>query len=205
MVKRIFDITFSLIFLILLSPVFLVAAILVKLNSKGEIIYKQKRLGKDGNLFTMYKFRTMVAGADRMSRITGKNDSRITKTGKILRKTKLDELPQLVNVLKGDMSIVGPRPEVEDFKEFYTGKYKKILSIKPGITDYASVYYIEEEKILPENDKDSFYKEKILPEKLDIQLEYVDKRNFFYDISIIFKTIKSLFIKGKKKNFIDGN
>jgi len=205
MVKRIFDITFSLIFLILLSPVFLVAAILVKLNSKGEIIYKQKRLGKDGNLFTMYKFRTMIAGADRMSRITGKNDSRITKTGKILRKTKLDELPQLVNVLKGDMSIVGPRPEVEDFKEFYTGKYKKILGIKPGITDYASVYYIEEEKILPENDKDSFYKEKILPEKLDIQLEYVDKRNFFYDISIIFKTIKSLFIKGKKKNFIDGN
>ena len=206
MVKRLFDILFSLIFLVLLSPLFLIIALGVKIRSKGEVIYRQKRLGRNGRLFTMYKFRSMVTGADMEgSHLTGQNDRRITGFGKILRKTKLDELPQLFNVLKGDMSIVGPRPEVEDFKEQYTGDFSRILNIKPGITDYASIYYIEEEKILPDEERDKFYIEKILPNKLKIQLEYVEKQSLFYDIKVIFLTLISLLFKTGKKSFINAD
>ena len=206
MVKRLFDILFSLIFLVLLSPLFLIIALGVKTCSKGEVIYRQKRLGRNGRLFTMYKFRSMVTGADMEgSHLTGQNDRRITRFGRILRKTKLDELPQLFNVLKGDMSIVGPRPEVEDFKEHYTGDFSRILDIRPGITDYASIYYIEEEKILPDQERDKFYIEKILPNKLKIQLEYVEKQSLFYDIKVIFLTLISLLFKTGKKSFINAD
>ena len=206
MVKRLFDILFSLIFLVLLSPLFLIIALGVKISSKGEVIYRQKRLGRNGRLFTLYKFRSMVTGADREgSHLTGQNDRRITRFGRILRKTKLDELPQLFNVLKGDMSIVGPRPEVEDFKEHYTGDFSRILDIRPGITDYASIYYIEEEKILPDQERDKFYIEKILPNKMKIQLEYVEKQSLFYDIKVIFLTLISLLFKTGKKSFINAD
>ncbi|MFC1724629.1 sugar transferase [candidate division KSB1 bacterium] len=206
MIKRLFDILFSFIFLLLLSPLFLLIALAIKISSKGGVIFRQNRLGMEGSLFVMYKFRSMVPGADKEgSHLTGKNDSRITGFGKILRKTKLDELPQLYNVLKGDMSVVGPRPEVEDFKDLYTGVFSRILDIRPGITDYASIYYIEEEKILPEEGRDKFYIENILPDKLKIQLEYVEKQSFFYDIKVIFLTIFSLLFKQKKKSFIDAD
>ena len=163
MFKRLFDIIFSGVLLILLSPLFLLISLLIKITSKGNVIFYQKRMGKDGRLFNIYKFRTMIVGADKMgSHLTGKDDHRITGFGKILRKTKLDELPQFINVLKGDMSVVGPRPEVEDFRDSYSGKYSEILKIRPGITDTASIYYIEEENLFPDGDRDRFYIEKIL-------------------------------------------
>jgi lipopolysaccharide/colanic/teichoic acid biosynthesis glycosyltransferase len=148
----------------------------------------------------------MFPGADKEgSHLTGKNDKRITGIGKILRKTKLDELPQFYNVFKGDMSVVGRRPEVEDFKDLYTGEFSRILDIRPGITDYASIYYIEEENILPDEDRDKFYIENILPDKLKIQLEYVDKQSLFYDIKVIFLTLRSLIFKPEKKSYTDAD
>lgn len=202
--KRLFDIIFSGVVLILLSPLFILISLLIKITSKGEVIFIQKRLGKNGRSFNILKFRTMVSGADTLgSHLTGKNDSRITSFGRILRKTKFDEFPQFINVLKGDMSIVGPRPEVEDFREFYTGKYSEILKIRPGITDFASIYYIEEENLFPKENREKYYIEKILPKKLEIQLEYVKNHNLFVDFKIILKTIKSIIIKTEKKSYID--
>ncbi|MEO0258471.1 MAG: sugar transferase [candidate division WOR-3 bacterium] len=189
--KRWFDIAASLIGLILLSPVFIVISLLIKLVDGGPIFYKQERIGKDFRPFLLIKFRTMTVDADKMGPlVTAGDDRRVTKIGKFLRKTKLDELPQLLNVLKGDMSIVGPRPEVEKYVKEYEDDYKHILRVKPGITDYATVEYRNEEEILKAfvNPEEGYIRE-ILPKKIKLYRKYIAEMGFKTDLKIIINTI----------------
>lgn len=189
--KRWFDIAASLIGLILLSPVFIVISLLIKLVDGGPIFYKQERIGKDFRPFLLIKFRTMTVDADKMGpSVTAGDDRRVTKIGKFLRKTKLDELPQLLNVLKGDMSIVGPRPEVEKYVKEYEDDYKHILRVKPGITDYATVEYRNEEEILKAfvNPEEGYIRE-ILPKKIKLYRKYIAEMGFKTDLKIIINTI----------------
>jgi len=147
--KRIFDVFVSFMSLVVLSPILIIVAIIIKLNSKGPILYKQLRVGLNGRPFYIYKFRTMETGADKKGLlITGADDPRLTSVGRFLRKIKLDEMPQLFNVLKGEMSIVGPRPEVPKYVNLYTDEQKRVLTVKPGMTDPATVYFRNEEKLL---------------------------------------------------------
>ncbi len=164
-------------------------------GSNGPVFYLQERVGKDGVLFRLLKFRTMYRDADKSTAITvGKRDPRITRTGFFLRQFKLDELPQLINVLMGDMSLVGPRPELKKFTDLYDPEQKKVLSVKPGITDFASIQFRNENEMLEgKPDPVDFYVREILPLKLTLNLEYVTKRNFWLDIKIIFQTIFSIF------------
>lgn len=192
--KRFFDIISSFLVLIIFSPFFIIISILIVLESKGGILYRQTRIGKNEIPFTLYKFRSMKAGSDKKGLLTiGTNDTRITRMGKFIRKTKLDEIPQLINVIKGDMSVVGPRPEVEKYVSLYTAEQKKVLLVRPGLTDYASIHYIEENKYLEgfEN-AEQVYLEKIMPEKLNLNLKYIEEQNFFLDLKLIFKTIGKL-------------
>jgi lipopolysaccharide/colanic/teichoic acid biosynthesis glycosyltransferase len=196
MMKRLFDIVFSFIGLLLLSPLFVIIAIKIKLSSKGTVFYKGERIGRLGKVFGVYKFRTMVAHADKISTSSsaGDDDPRITKFGSFLRTSKLNELPQLINVLKGEMSFVGPRPQVQWDVELYTEEERAILTVPPGITDYASIEFYNEGEILAgSEDPDKTYTEKIRPEKLRLQLEYVRTHSFWVDIKILFKTFKILF------------
>ena len=189
--KRIFDIFFSIIGLLFLLPLFIIIAILIVIDSRGGFVYKQSRVGKNNRDFTLLKFRTMVNDAEKKGLLTvGKRDSRITTVGYYLRNYKLDELPQLWNVLKGDMSLVGPRPEVRKYVDMYAHEYSKILSISPGITDYASIEYINENELLhkAENPEEMYIKE-VLPAKLKLNLIYLNKRSFWVDFGIIWKTI----------------
>lgn len=189
--KRWFDIAASLIGLILLSPVFIVISLLIKLVDGGPIFYKQERIGRDFRPFLLIKFRTMTVDADKMGPlVTAGDDRRVTKIGKFLRKTKLDELPQLLNVLKGDMSIVGPRPEVEKYVKEYEDDYKHILRVKPGITDYATVEYRNEEEILKAfvNPEEGYIRE-ILPKKIKLYRKYIAEMGFKTDLKIIINTI----------------
>jgi len=195
--KRSFDLLSSLFGLILIAPVFIVLSILIKVNDKGPVFFKHKRVGKEGKLFTLYKFRTM-----RTSRFLERESfepgdlSRVTFIGKFLRRTKLDELPQLLNVLKGDMSIVGPRPEVEKWVAVYPERWKLIHSIKPGITDNSSIVYRKEELLLAESDDpEKTYKEIVMPRKLNLYEEYILNKSFFGDLKIILKTIFFLMFK----------
>lgn len=190
MVKRIFDIISSLFGLILLLPVFLVAGILVKLTTKGPILFTQIRVGKKNKDFKIYKFRTMKANSDKSGLLTvGGKDSRITKIGYYLRKSKIDELPQLINVLIGDMSFVGPRPEVRKFVNLYSEKQKKVLEVRPGITDLASIEFRNENEILAQQKKpNEYYIDVIMPHKLQINLNYIKERNLLKDFEVIFKT-----------------
>jgi lipopolysaccharide/colanic/teichoic acid biosynthesis glycosyltransferase len=194
LLKRIFDLTVSLLALIFLIPLFLIISILILLDSKGKIFYKQKRVGKEGRLFELCKFRTMHPGADNRGLLTiGEKDSRITKTGYFLRKYKLDELPQLYNVLIGDMSIVGPRPEVKKYTDLYNDEQKIVLSVKPGITDYASIEYSNENEILSgEKNPEQTYINKIMPAKLHLNLRYIKERSFGSDLKIILLTLKKI-------------
>jgi lipopolysaccharide/colanic/teichoic acid biosynthesis glycosyltransferase len=187
----------SLFGLIILSPLFLIIAILIKLDSEGPVFYRGERIGKDGKPFRIFKFRTMVKDAEKLGGpSTSVDDPRLTKFGKFLRKYKLDELPQLINVLKGEMSLVGPRPEVPEEVATYSEKEKEILKVKPGMTDFASLWDFHEEEILKgSKDPHQTYREKIKPMKLKLALEYVEKRSFFTDLKIIFLTIKKLFKK----------
>jgi len=189
--KRVFDIFFSIAGLIFLLPLLLIVSILIKLDSKGSVFFIQKRVGKNFRSFNLYKFRTMV-NDNRQNNlfITSNIDPRITRVGKILRKTKIDELPQLWNVIKGDMSIVGPRPEVEKYVEIFRRDYKEILKIKPGITDYAAIEFRNEEGILRKYDsiEDGYIKE-ILPAKIKLYKKYLKEKNFFLDIKIILLTL----------------
>ncbi|MBR1626964.1 MAG: sugar transferase [Bacteroidales bacterium] len=189
--KRIFDIVFSFFGLIVLSPIFLIISIAVGLTSKGGVFYKQKRVGRNNSDFTLYKFRSMTAGADKGSLITiGGHDSRITKVGYFIRKYKLDELPQLINVLKGDMSFVGPRPEVRYYVNMYNDEQRKVLNVRPGITDPASIAYRNENELLEKQDNPKqYYIDVVMPDKLRINLEYIRNRTFFTDIKVIFQTI----------------
>ena len=196
--KRLFDLTFSIIGLILLFPLLLYIAVRIKSNDGGSVFYRGIRVGRNGRLFRIYKFRTMIADAEKIgpSSTTG-DDPRITCIGKLLRKYKLDELPQLINVLKGEMSFVGPRPEVLKFVNLYTEEEKVILTVRPGITDWASLKFPNEDEILNTHidkypDADEAYRVYIRPEKLRLQLEYVKHNNLWIDIQIIFKTILSV-------------
>lgn len=190
-VKRIFDFLCSTLGLIVLSPILIVITIRIKTDSDGPVFFKQIRVGEKNKEFEILKFRTMVVDAEKLGRqITVGNDSRITKIGAFLRKYKLDELPQLINVFKGDMSLVGPRPEVPRYVNLYSEEQKKVLDVKPGITDLASIRYRDENDLLGEAENpDEFYINTIMPDKLALNLEYINKNNIFMDIYIILKTI----------------
>lgn len=192
--KRIFDILFSSIGLILISPILLVISIIIKITSEGPILFKQVRVGKDNKDFKILKFRTMIVDADKKGlKITVKDDPRITKIGKFLRKTKLDELPQLFNVLLGDMSFVGPRPEVRKYVDLYTEEQKQVLSVRPGITDLASIKYRNENELLDQSSNpEETYINEIMPSKLKINLDYVKNINLVNDIKLILLTIKTV-------------
>jgi lipopolysaccharide/colanic/teichoic acid biosynthesis glycosyltransferase len=197
MIKRIFDISFSMIGLIILSPLLLIIAYLIKKEDGGPIFYRGVRIGQFGKPFRIFKFRTMVVNADKIGGpSTADDDPRITKIGKILRKYKIDELPQLINVLKGEMSIVGPRPEVPFYVNMFTEEEKRILDVKPGITDWASLWDCDEGAILAGSpDPEKTYMEKIRPIKIKLQLRYVDNHSFFTDLKIIFLTILTIITK----------
>lgn len=180
--------------IIIFSPLFIITAILIKSDSKGPVIYKQKRAGRDGRDFELYKFRSMYIESDKHGLLTvGGRDSRITRTGYFLRKYKLDELPQLLNVLKGDMSFVGPRPEVRKYVLLYTEEQKKVLTVRPGITDVASIKYKNENELLEKADNpEEFYVKEIMNDKIRMNLEYLDDRTFFKDIKVILQTLKEI-------------
>ena len=185
---------FSSLGLVLLSPVFLVVSLCIVVDSRGGVFYRQTRVGKDGKDFRLYKFRSMRGGADKRGLITvGAKDARITRVGYFLRKYKLDELPQLLNVLKGEMSLVGPRPEVRKYVEMYTAEQRKVLSVVPGITDYASIEYVDENRILGEaTDPDRAYVEEIMPDKICYNMKYINHRTVGEYFKIIFLTLWSI-------------
>jgi len=201
MLKRFFDILFSLISLLLLSPLLLFVAFLIKKEDRGPVFYRGVRVGRNLKLFKIFKFRTMVMNADKIGGpSTADDDPRITKTGKKLRKYKIDELPQLINVLKGEMSIVGPRPEVPFYVSMFSEAEKKILSMRPGITDWASLWNPNEGAVLAGSaDPEKTYMEKIRPEKIHLQLKYVNEHSFLGDFKIIFLTAKTVFTKKQVK------
>jgi len=192
--KRTFDIIFSIMGIILLSPFFLMIYIWIKMDSPGPAIFKQTRIGKNGKEFQIFKFRTMVVDAEKLGKqITVGNDKRITRSGMFLRKSKLDELPQLFNVLIGDMSFVGPRPEVPRYTSMYSGEQKKVLNVRPGITDYASIKYRDENEILAQsNNPEKTYIEQIMVDKLKLNMKYIEEMSFWNDIKIIFQTLKKI-------------
>lgn len=191
LMKRIFDIICSLIGLVLLSPFFLLISICIAVDSSGGIIFKQIRVGKGNKDFYLFKFRTMVTTASKSGLLTvGNHDSRITRVGYYLRKYKLDELPQLLNVLIGDMSLVGPRPEVRKYVEMYTKEQLRVLDVKPGITDYASIKYVNENEILAQSvHPEKVYIEEIMPAKLVLNQRYIQEQSLLIDLKIIFQTI----------------
>lgn len=194
-IKRIFDIIFSLLLLILLLPVLVLLAIAIKIDSKGPVFYRQERITKNGKSFRIFKFRTMVQNADKIgSLVTVGNDSRITRIGKVIRKIRLDELPQLINILKGEMSFVGTRPEVKKYVEKYTDEMMATLLMPAGVTSYASIMYKDEDEVISNLQKsgktvDEIYIKDVLPEKMKYNLEYIRKFSFGYDIRLCFKTV----------------
>jgi len=193
--KRTFDIGVSFVGLILLSPLMLLAALAIKLDSPGPIMFRQKRIGKGFRPFLIYKFRTMVQGAsDRRRSLTVGDDPRITSSGRFLRRTKIDEIPQLINVLKGDMSFVGPRPEVPEFVELFRSEYEEILKVRPGITDLASLKYRDEAAVLEQSENpEEEYLRRVLPDKINLSKEYISRSSFFFDLTLILKTVRKLF------------
>ena len=194
--KRMFDIVASLIFLVILSPIMLIVAVLIKMSSKGKIIYKQKRITQYKKEFYIYKFRTMTDNDKMKSSITCYNDPRITRIGKLLRKFRIDEFPQLFSVLKGDMSFVGTRPEVIDYINCYSDEMLATLILPAGVTSMCSIKFREEEKYLKDSD-DIFktYVDCILPKKMVYNIEYLESFNFFYDIKIMFMTFFKVFLR----------
>ncbi len=192
--KRVFDLIFSLFGIAVLLPVYLIIALLISVDSKGGVIYRQERTGKEGKTFRVLKFRTMRPDSFNKGALTvGSRDPRITNIGYYLRKYKLDELPQLFNVLWGEMSFVGPRPEVKKYTDLYTKEQQKVLQVRPGITDYASIKYRNENDLLSASeDPEKLYIEEIMPEKLNLNLKYINDNNVFKDIKIIFDTFHAI-------------
>lgn len=191
---RFCDIVFSFIGLLLLSPLFIIVALWIVIDNPGPVFYRQQRVGKDGKDFGLLKFRSMRVGADKMSLITiGDRDPRVTRAGYYIRKYKLDELPQLWNVLIGDMSLVGPRPEVRRYVDVYTKEQSKVLSVRPGITDYASIEYIDENVLLAQSDDpDKTYIEQIIPAKIALNMRYINHQTlgeYFKIVSLTFYKI----------------
>lgn len=197
MAKRIFDVMMAITGIIMILPLLMIISIVVILDSSGGVIYSQNRVGRNKINFQLFKFRTMKKGADHGSLLTiGNHDQRITKSGYWLRKYKLDELPQLFNVLIGDMSFVGPRPEVMKYVALYDDQQQRILSVKPGLTDWASLAFIDEDELLgTAKNPETFYIQHIIPLKINHNLKYIDHHNLWIDIKIIFLTIKSILLK----------
>lgn len=195
MAKRLFDIVSSGIGLLCLAPVFVVMAIWIKLDSRGPVFYRQTRVGRYGHDFRIFKFRSMRVGSDKGRQITvGERDPRITRFGYFIRRYKIDELPQLINVFLGDMSIVGPRPEVRKYVDLYSEEQRKVFQVRPGITDLASIKYRNENELLSQvDDPDTYYIDVIMPDKLTINLEYIRHQSFMGDIKIIFNTLFKIF------------
>lgn len=190
--KRLFDIVASTLGLIVLSPLFLVLAVWIKVDSKGPVFYRQTRVGWHNKDFRIFKFRSMRVGSDRGSLVTiGGRDPRITKSGYYIRKYKLDEFPQLINVLIGDMSLVGPRPEVRHYVEYWSPEQMRVLDVRPGITDPASIKFRNENELMAQaDDPEQYYINVIMQEKLRLYLEYVDNQSFLYDLRLIFATLR---------------
>ncbi|TYP52405.1 sugar transferase [Thermosediminibacter litoriperuensis] len=204
--KRLFDIFWSFIGLILLVPLFIIVAFLIKIEDGGPVFFRQERIGFNGKKFKIWKFRTMVFDAEKKGeQITVSNDPRITKIGRLLRKYKIDELPQLINVLIGDMSLVGPRPEVERYVKLYNEDQKKVLNFVPGITDPASLTFRNENELLSlEKDPEQFYIKEIMPMKIMMNLDYLQKANLWSDFIIIIKTIIAPIIDCLNKSLVKG-
>lgn len=188
--KRIFDMVASGLGLIVLSPLFLILAIWIKLDSKGPVFYRQVRVGRNNKDFRIFKFRSMRVGADKGSLVTiGGRDPRVTRSGYWIRKFKLDELPQLINVFIGDMSLVGPRPEVRHYVNYWTPEQMRVLDVRPGITDPASIKFRNENELMEQaEDPEKYYIEVIMQEKIKLYMEYVENHSFWGDIGMIFKT-----------------
>jgi len=192
--KRLLDILSSALVLLLLLPFWLIIAMAIVLESRGGVFYRQIRVGKDNKDFYLYKFRTMRTGSDQKGLLTvGERDSRITRVGYFLRKYKIDEFPQLLNVLKGDMSIVGPRPEVRKYVDMYTPEQMRVLSVRPGLTDLASIQYVHENELLAASeDPEKTYIEEVMPTKLALNLQYIDNQSVVGDIKLICKTFAAI-------------
>lgn len=191
---RFFDVLISGLALILLAPLFLLIGVLIKLDSQGPVFHRAKRVGQGGATFTLYKFRSMLPNADRRGPgITVAGDGRVTHVGRVLRRTKLDELPQLWNVFKGEMSLVGPRPEDPRYVALYTPEQRRVLAVKPGITSAASLTFRHEEQLLVGRDWEAAYRNEVLPTKLAIDLDYLSERTLRSDIELVLRTIKALF------------
>jgi len=191
--KRLFDIVASSLGLIILAPILACIAISIKLSSPGPVFYRGVRTGRYGRPFKMFKFRTMVVGAEKLGgTTTGKNDPRVTSIGWLLRKYKLDELPQLINVLRGEMSIVGPRPEVEEYTSIYNQEEQIILNVRPGITDYASMNFVNLSEIVGSENPDKYYAENVRPLKNSLRVKYVKEQTFWGDMKIILMTLQRL-------------
>ena len=202
-VKRAFDIVVALLILVILSPLFLIISVMIKLDSKGPVIFKQNRVTQYNRDFKIYKFRTMVNNADKIgSQVTTKGDARITRVGKLIRKCRLDEIPQLINVLKGDMTFVGTRPEVRKYVDAYSNEMMATLLLKAGITSEASIFYKDEDVLLSNAvDVDAVYIKDVLPGKMIYNLNYIENFGFWYDILLMFKTFFAVI--GIKQNPIN--
>ncbi|PIR01130.1 MAG: hypothetical protein COV66_03025 [Nitrospinae bacterium CG11_big_fil_rev_8_21_14_0_20_45_15] len=203
MLKRMFDVTASLMGLVVLFPFFIIAGIAIKLDSPGPVFYRGVRAGRYGVPFKIFKFRTMVLNAEKLGGgTTALDDVRITRVGSLLRKFKLDEFPQLINIIRGDMSLVGPRPELLQYTNLFKGEEKKILSVRPGITDYSSMEFVALEEMVGRVDVDRIFEEKILARKNDLRIKYVNEQSFLLDIKLIFLTLWGIVkkIKSPKKN-----
>lgn len=191
--KRILDFVVTVLGLIVVSPLLLVLCLIIKLSDNGPVFYKAKRIGKGGVPFELYKFRTMIVNADRVGpAVTASGDKRVTPIGRFLRRTKLDELPQLLNVLKGEMSLVGPRPEDPRYVALYTPAQRQILDFSPGITSAASLTYRNEEEMLTGDDWEIVYQTKVMPTKIEIDLQYMASANVMTDLNLIFQTVFSM-------------
>lgn len=201
-IKRAFDLFVAFVFFLILCVPMLIIGFLVKVTSRGPVFYRQKRIGIYGKTFGIFKFRTMIKDADKVGNlITSKNDSRITGFGKFLRKTKLDEIPQILNILAGDMSFVGTRPEVSKYVDMYTPEMRATLLMRPGVTSTASIKYRDENDMIPSDNalsEDETYMSLIVPKKMKYNLEYLTKFNLFLDMGIMFKTFFSMFKRNKK-------
>lgn len=204
--KRLFDFLAAGAGLILLSPLFAAIAVAIKADSWGPVFFRQERMGRGGRVFRIFKFRTMVVGAERLGTpITVGKDARITRIGRVLRRFKLDELPQLLNVVRGEMSLVGPRPELPRYRSHFAGPFDAVLQVRPGITDPASLRFRDEAVLLTgQEDPETYYLDSILPAKLQLNLDYLQRASFWQDIQIIFRTLFALIsARDNKGNTVD--
>jgi lipopolysaccharide/colanic/teichoic acid biosynthesis glycosyltransferase len=200
MLKRFIDITISLLALILLAPVFLILAVVIKLTSRGPVFYKGRRVGRGGEIFLMHKFRSMVVNADQIGTdLTPHGDPRVTKVGRFLRRTKVDEIPQIIDILRGKMSLVGPRPESPLYARYYDERQKHVLSVRPGMVGPAQIKYRHEELMLKDReDPDAYYIRELMPRKLEIDLDYVENMSFLLDVGILFKSLLAVAMVSRK-------